>query len=200
MEVSTFNGENTFSSLDIWILELEFHFCSISKKSGVIIRDETKVLFGASLLRETAANWWYFVQQSKLDPHTWSSFKHAIQTKFGTGAVDQQAKELSSQIQQLEQLSSHRPNQIVAEASPKTSPISTDEQGEFEVEKILGHRKMGRRYLFLTLFRGETQNDAKWQPGTNFIDSDGTTTKALLEYVTEHQLPISTAAKNQKEN
>ena len=39
--------------------------------------------------------------------------------------------------------------------------------------------------------KGSFQNDASWQPTSNFIDSNGTATEALPTYISKNDLPKS---------
>lgn len=39
-------------------------------------------------------------------------------------------------------------------------------------------------------------HEATWQPTADFIDRDGTVTKALLEYVSEHQLTVPSLSRS----
>jgi hypothetical protein len=54
----------------------------------------------------------------------------------------------------------------------------------------LAHRLRGRGYQFLTLMRGDPIHDAEWQPGSDFIDPDGTITEVLQTYAQEHNLDL----------
>ncbi len=73
----------------------------------------------------------------------------------------------------------------------KPVPVETPEGPGFVVEEILSHRKRGHGYQFLTLMKGAPRHEASWQPTRDFIDSDGTVTAALYDYVKAHDLPIA---------
>ena len=62
-------------------------------------------------------------------------------------------------------------------------PVPTGEGDEYVVEKILNHRKRGRGYQFLTLWKGSPEYDAEWQPSRDFIDDDGTMNDKFLSYI-----------------
>jgi len=53
----------------------------------------------------------------------------------------------------------------------------------YMVEESLGHRKRGRGFQWLTLMEGTPRHEACWQPTKDFIDSDGTLTKAFHVYI-----------------
>lgn len=57
-----------------------------------------------------------------------------------------------------------------------------------EIEQILGHRRKGRGYQFLSLPRGSPTHEACWQPLRDFVDDDGTITAALHSYIITHNL------------
>lgn len=76
----------------------------------------------------------------------------------------------------------------VTEARPRPLQIDDDGNQLFVVERILAHRKKGRGYQWLTLMKGTPTHDAQWQPTKDFIDNDGTMTKAFLDYISAHNL------------
>lgn len=55
----------------------------------------------------------------------------------------------------------------------KLSPIP-ETQGDYPIgEKILSHGKLGRRFRFLTLMKGDPLSDAMWKPTADFVDLHG---------------------------
>ena len=50
----------------------------------------------------------------------------------------------------------------------RPDPIPTIEGDKYVVEKILAHRKRGRGYQFLTLWKGYPDHEAQWLPAKNF--------------------------------
>jgi Chromo (CHRromatin Organisation MOdifier) domain len=72
----------------------------------------------------------------------------------------------------------HRPNFI------KPPPDLINGQEEYEVEAILGHRKRGPKWIYLTKWKGYGSNDNTWEPESNLINS-----KEILEaYKKTHNL------------
>ena len=67
-------------------------------------------------------------------------------------------------------------------------PVTSAGGDSFVVDKILGHRKRGRGYQWLTLMKDAPQHDAQWQPTKDFVDNDGTLTKAFHDYLIAHNL------------
>ncbi len=70
------------------------------------------------------------------------------------------------------------------------APVPTEYSDEFLVETILGHRKRGRGCQFLSLMKGALEYDAEWQLGRDFMDPDGTLTRALAEYIKKHNITL----------
>lgn len=68
---------------------------------------------------------------------------------------------------------------------PDPAPDEVREMN-FEVDRIIGHRKRGRSYLWLTLLTGTPQHDAECEPARDFLDTDGTLTSAFHDYIVEH--------------
>ena len=84
-----------------------------------------------------------------------------------------------------------QPVDLQAIDAPPTQTLQlVDQNPEFVVKAVLGHRRKGRGYQWLTLMEGDSEEDAEWQPTSDFIDSDGTVTEKLLEYVKNHNLSI----------
>lgn len=82
-----------------------------------------------------------------------------------------------------------QPSEIgrIQEEKSKIIPISRH-QSIVEVDKILAHRPRGKGYQWLTLLKGYPQHEARWQPTRDFVDADGTITKAFHDYIKEHNL------------
>ncbi len=51
---------------------------------------------------------------------------------------------------------------------------------EYGVQDILNHKKRGRRYLWLTLLRGDPLHEATWPLTRDFMDTDGIVTEQLI--------------------
>lgn len=84
-----------------------------------------------------------------------------------------------------------QPSDISHQMTQPQAPIITaDGSPEYVVDKIIAHRKRGKGFQWLTQMIGELQHDAIWQPTKDFIDSDGTVTRALLDYVTSNNLIV----------
>lgn len=56
------------------------------------------------------------------------------------------------------------------------------------VDKILSNRKRGAGYQWLAAKTGAPLHEAEWQPTRDFLDADGTITKALHDYIVQHNL------------
>ena len=81
-----------------------------------------------------------------------------------------------------------QPGDIVDSVPSIPEPISTDEGNEYVVEKVLKHKKRGRGYSFLALWKGYPTHEAEWLPAKNFIDKEGTINSAFLEYIKENNI------------
>lgn len=82
-----------------------------------------------------------------------------------------------------------QPKELSQETSPRPAPI-LDQDGNklIYIEKILAHRKRGNGYQWLAAKTGAPLHEAEWQPTRDFLDEDGTITKALHHYLCEHNL------------
>ena len=86
-----------------------------------------------------------------------------------------------------------QPTDIAATIPTRPAPLPTIEGNEYEVEAILKHRKIGRGYQFLTLWKGYPNHDATWQKTSDFIDSRENKNSIWQEYLrdkgilTQHQ-------------
>lgn len=82
-----------------------------------------------------------------------------------------------------------QPTEIGQLASLRPDPIpdSADED-QFELHRILSHRKRGRGYQCLTLLKGSPEHEAELQPTPDFVDTDRTVTQAFKDYIVEHGL------------
>ena len=79
-----------------------------------------------------------------------------------------------------------QPSDIALPILVEAEPIPRIEGDDYEVEKILAHRREGSGYQFLTLIKGSSTHDAKWHPTKEFVDRDGTRTKLQLKYIREN--------------
>eukprot|EP00171_Calliarthron_tuberculosum_P023944 IDg23944t1 len=83
------------------------------------------------------------------------------------------------------------PSDIGCLRSKRIEPIiGAEDELEFTVDKIISHRKIRNRYQWLTLMKGEERHEATWQPTADFIDSDGTITKAFLDYIKKNNMQL----------
>lgn len=66
----------------------------------------------------------------------------------------------------------------------------TDDRGEIvmENEEILSHWRRGRRFHFVTFWKGAPAHEAEWKLVRDFVVDDGTITVAFLDYIQEHDL------------
>lgn len=80
----------------------------------------------------------------------------------------------------------HKPKDIGQQKRPERS--TTVLGNEYEVKKILVHRKRGGRYQFLTSMKGEPVHDSKWHLSSDFVDNDGTVTDAWFQYIGEKDI------------
>lgn len=55
-------------------------------------------------------------------------------------------------------------------------------------DKILAHRKRGTGYHSFASKTGAPLHEAEWHPTRDFLDPDGTITKALHDYIVQHNL------------
>jgi len=79
-----------------------------------------------------------------------------------------------------------QPEDIRQEVAPRPEPIPTIQGEEYIVEKILGHRKKGRGYQFLTLWKGYPNHDATWQKTADFIDHRGNKNVIWQDYLRQN--------------
>ena len=79
------------------------------------------------------------------------------------------------------------PDTFTQRVSPSPpDPIETEDGIELTVAKILAQRRIRGEDQFLTAYAGEDEADASWQPRRNFVDSNGVTTQALVEFELLH--------------
>ena len=76
-----------------------------------------------------------------------------------------------------------QPPDIAVPVSPRPDPVPAVEGEEYHVESILKHRKRGRGFQFLTLWKGYPTHDAEWLPTKNFIGWDGSIKEKFYEYI-----------------
>lgn len=83
----------------------------------------------------------------------------------------------------------HQPSNISQETPPRPAPIPQDDGTSLiEVDRILHHRKRGKGYQWLAAYTGAPLHEARWQPTSDFLDPDGTITKAFHDYITQNGL------------
>jgi len=78
-----------------------------------------------------------------------------------------------------------QPKDIRKEIVERPEPIPSVDGDEYIVEKILNHRKKGKGYQFLTLWKGYPEHDATWQKTSDFIDSSGNKNGIWQEYISD---------------
>ena len=69
--------------------------------------------------------------------------------------------------------------------APETQADGSD---EWQVDKILAHRNVGRGRQYLTVWKGERDIDATWEPRRNYMDSGHVTNTVLQKYEQEHDI------------
>ncbi len=67
-------------------------------------------------------------------------------------------------------------------------PINPAYPDEFEVDRILRHRKHGNNYEFLVAWKGYPTHDSSWEPRRHFIYDDESVHDSLTQYIREHNL------------
>ena len=80
------------------------------------------------------------------------------------------------------------PEDISQPVLPRPEPIPTVQGEEQVVDKVLPHQKRGRGYQFLTLMKGDPDQDSIWQPTRDFVDSHGTVTDVWPKYIVHHSI------------
>lgn len=85
-----------------------------------------------------------------------------------------------------------QPSHLSQSYLARTPPILQDDGTTlFYIDKIPKYRKRGSRYQLVASNTGAPLHEAEWQPTRDFLDDDGTITKALHEYLIyliEHNL------------
>ena len=82
-----------------------------------------------------------------------------------------------------------QPHDICQPVQPRPDPVpSSSGEMQYVVEKLVGHRKRGLGYQWLTMTKGAPRHEAAWQPTRDFVDADGTLTSAFHDYIIEHNL------------
>lgn len=73
----------------------------------------------------------------------------------------------------------------ISNPAPEPARPFINEHGEqvIQVDKILSHRRRGRRWQFLTLFTNAPLHEAEWKTLGDFVDADSTITEALHVYI-----------------
>jgi len=85
-------------------------------------------------------------------------------------------------------LTPYQPNQFPGRVPTALPPVTYNGEQEWQVTKILRHRNVGRGRQYLTVWTGERDIDATWQPRRDFVDKGRVTTQALLDYEHIHRL------------
>lgn len=85
-------------------------------------------------------------------------------------------------------LTPYRRNDIPDRVPVVLPPVMVNGQQEWQVAKILAHRNVGRGRQYLTVWQGERDIDATWQPRRDFMDEGQVTTQAVLNYERQHGL------------
>lgn len=82
-----------------------------------------------------------------------------------------------------------QPDDICTLGGERPEPVIW-EDGDVQcvLEAILSHRKRVQGFHFLTDMKGAPREEAEWQPVSDFVDADGTTTAVFLEYIKRNDL------------
>lgn len=83
----------------------------------------------------------------------------------------------------------HRQPAAISNQPPPQAQPFIDASGELviEVERVLAHRRGGKGFQFLTLFKWAPNPEAEWKPLREFVDADGTITAALHSYTIDQK-------------
>jgi hypothetical protein len=73
-------------------------------------------------------------------------------------------------------------------SQPRPRPIQCGDTLEYEVDRILRHRRYRKQIQFLTKWKGLPDHETSWEPYASFMDDDGTITEALQEYLANNKL------------
>ena len=81
-----------------------------------------------------------------------------------------------------------QPSEIAALLPGRPELVPAIDGNEYIVEEILAHRKKGRGYQFLTIWKRYPSHDASWQPTTDFAYRDGSLNDAWHKYIKKEGL------------
>ena len=81
-------------------------------------------------------------------------------------------------------LSPYKENDIYGNNFTHPSPDLIDGQEEYEVEAILSHKWLGRRYAYLIKWKGYSSSDNSWEPEWNIVNAP----ELLSPYKQQHWL------------
>ena len=81
-----------------------------------------------------------------------------------------------------------QPDDIRLQTAEPPPPIIGHLGEEYEVDRVLNHRKVRGKYQFLVLWKGHPPHDASWEPLPNFEHEDGTYHSSLHSYLDEAEL------------
>ena len=81
-----------------------------------------------------------------------------------------------------------RPSYIDNPLPAPLQPVLRDGETEYEVEKILKHRRQGKGYQFLTLMKGDPTHEATWRPMKDFVDKGITGNEQFISYIKRNDL------------
>ena len=70
------------------------------------------------------------------------------------------------------------------------SYMGSDGRLQYKVASILSHRRIKNRYTWLTRMEGKPRHEAAWLSTSDFIDDDGTTTQAFLDYLKANNMTL----------
>ena len=68
-------------------------------------------------------------------------------------------------------LSPYKENDVHGNNFTHPPPDLIDGQEEYEVEAILSHKRLGRRYAYLIKWKGYPSSDNSWEPEQNIVNA-----------------------------
>lgn len=110
-----------------WLYQVEIYLSLLQAGNHAKpILDKTKIAFASSVMKNSAANWWYMLVRSGNAPGEWEQFKNGVKNEFVPQECVQRARDKLRNLRQLGSVSSylnHFRNIII-----ETPGITSDEQ------------------------------------------------------------------------
>lgn len=92
-EPPTFEGKCDYLTVNMWLFQVEQYLFLIAvSNSEAKIDEDTKVVYQSSLLRDSAASWWYMPVQRNATPVSWDDFKDIVKAVVITADSARRAK------------------------------------------------------------------------------------------------------------